>query len=56
MRTGIHSAIMALAQGMGSTAFANPVASLDLTNVKLEALAIAITGLSEMFKTILQNQ
>ena len=56
MGTETHSATMALAQGMGSTAFTNPVASLDSTNVKLEALAIAITGLSEMFKIILQNQ
>ena len=58
MGAGPHSVVMALTQSSGSTAFTNPVASPapDLTNVKLEALATVITGLSEMFKTILQNQ
>ena len=58
MGAGPHSATMALTQSSGSAAFTNPVASLapDSTNIKLEALATAITGLSEMFKTVLQNQ
>ena len=49
---------MAPTQSSGPAAFTNPVASpaLDSTNVKLEALATAITGLSKMFKTVLQNQ
>ena len=49
---------MAPTQSSGSAVFTNPVASpaLNSTNVKLEALATMITGLSEMFKTILQNQ
>ena len=53
-----HSVAMALTQSSGSATFTNLVASLapDLTNVKLEALATAIMGLSEMFKTVLQNQ
>ena len=58
MGAGPHSATMAPTQSSRSTAFTNPVASPtpDSTNVKLEALASAITGLSEMFKTVLQNQ
>ena len=58
MGAGPHSVVMAPTQSSGSAAFTNPVASPapDSTNVKLEALAIAITGLSEMFKTVLQNQ
>ena len=49
---------MAPTQSSGSAAFTNPVASPapDSTNMKLEALATVITGLFEMFKTVLQNQ
>ena len=58
MGAGPHSVTMAPPQSTGSAAFTNPVTSpaSDSTNVKLEALATAITGLSEMFKTVLQNQ
>ena len=57
MGAGPHSVAMAPTQSSGSAAFTNPVASPapDSTNMKLEALATAITGLSEMFKTVLQN-
>ena len=49
---------MAPTQSSGSATFINSVASPapDSTNVKLEALATVITGLSKMFKTVLQNQ
>ena len=58
MGAGPHSVAMVPTQSSGSAVFTNPVTSPapDSTNVKLEALATAITGLSEMFKTVLQNQ
>ena len=58
MGAGPHSVAMAPTQSSRSAMFTNLVASPapDLTNVKLEALATAITGLFEMFKTVLQNQ
>ena len=58
MGAGPHSVAMAPTQSSGFTTFTNLVASPapDSTNMKLEALATVITGLSEMFKTVLQNQ
>ena len=58
MGAGPHSVAMVLTQSSRSAAFTNLVASPapNSTNMKLEALATTITGLSEMFKTVLQNQ
>ena len=58
MGAGPHSVAMVPTQSSRSVVFTNLVVSLapDSTNMKLKALATAITGLSKMFKTVLQNQ